>query len=113
MSARGHVLKCSDLAYRVCLFRRKPTRERRSRFCQLGATSGLYVEGQKPSRRVQQARRLVPRNGFWEGTMKLPRRKFLHLAAGAAALPAVLRAGASLSVAAGAHYCSIPRWGRG
>src|SRR5947207_2738161 len=24
---------------------------------------------------------------FWEGTMKLPRRKFLHLAAGAAALP--------------------------
>ena len=38
--------------------------------------------------------------------MKLPRRKFLHLAAGAAALPAVsrLRVGASLSVAAGAHH---------
>ena len=27
----------------------------------------------------------------WEGEMKLPRRQFLHLAAGAAALPAVLR----------------------
>ena len=38
-------------------------------------------------------------------TMKLPRRRFLHLAAGAAALPAVsrVRKGASLSVAAGAH----------
>ena len=38
--------------------------------------------------------------------MKLPRRQFLHLAAGAAALPAVLahREGASLSVAAGAHH---------
>ena len=37
--------------------------------------------------------------------MKLPRRQFLHLAAGAAALPARLahRVGASLSVAAGAH----------
>ena len=37
--------------------------------------------------------------------MKLPRRKFLHLAAGAAALPALprLAAGASLSDAAGAH----------
>src|SRR5438876_2869933 len=27
----------------------------------------------------------------WENAMKLPRRRFLHLAAGAAALPAVLR----------------------
>ena len=38
--------------------------------------------------------------------MKLPRRKFLHLAAGAAALPAVsrIRMGASLSDAAGAHH---------
>ena len=37
--------------------------------------------------------------------MKLPRRQFLHLAAGAAALPACFacRAGASLSVAASAH----------
>ena len=37
--------------------------------------------------------------------MKLPRRRFLHLAAGAAALPALprVRMGASLSVAAGAH----------
>ena len=37
--------------------------------------------------------------------MKLPRRQFLHLAAGAAALPAVSRdrMGASLSDAAGAH----------
>jgi tripartite-type tricarboxylate transporter receptor subunit TctC len=33
----------------------------------------------------------VPKNGFWEGTMKLPRRNFLHLAAGAAALPVVSR----------------------
>jgi tripartite-type tricarboxylate transporter receptor subunit TctC len=33
---------------------------------------------------------LVPLKGSWEGTMKLPhRRQFLHLAAGAAALPAV------------------------
>ena len=39
-------------------------------------------------------------------TMKLPRRQFLHLAAGAAALPAVSRdrKGASLSDAAGAHH---------
>src|SRR5262245_2124207 len=29
--------------------------------------------------------------GVWEGDMKLPRRKFLHLAAGAVALPAVSR----------------------
>ena len=38
--------------------------------------------------------------------MKLPRRKFLHLAAGAAALPASVahRLGASLSDAAGAHH---------
>ena len=37
--------------------------------------------------------------------MKLPRRQFLHLAAGAAALPVVsrVRVGASLSDAAGAH----------
>ena len=37
--------------------------------------------------------------------MKFPRRQFLHLAAGAAALPACvpLRLGASLSGAAGAH----------
>ena len=40
--------------------------------------------------------------------MKLPRRKFLHLAAGAAALPAVsaFRMGASLSDATGA----LDRW---
>ena len=40
--------------------------------------------------------------------MKLPRRQFLHLAAGAAALPAVSRdrKGASLSDAAGAHRSS-------
>ena len=37
--------------------------------------------------------------------MKLPRRKFLHLAAGAAALPALSRItlGTGLSVVAGAH----------
>jgi hypothetical protein len=41
--------------------------------------------------------------------MKLPRRKFLHLALGAAALPAVPRiAWARLSVAAGARDCSVP-----
>jgi hypothetical protein len=28
---------------------------------------------------------------LWEGIMKLPRRQFLHLAAGAAALPVVSR----------------------
>jgi len=34
----------------------------------------------------------MPQNGFWEGAMKLPhRRQFLHLAAGAAALPALPR----------------------
>ncbi len=42
--------------------------------------------------------------------MKLPRRTFLHLAAGAAALPAVSRfAGANLSDAAGAHHRRRPR----
>jgi tripartite-type tricarboxylate transporter receptor subunit TctC len=30
-------------------------------------------------------------DSIWEGNMKLPRRRFLHLAAGAAALPAVSR----------------------
>jgi hypothetical protein len=33
----------------------------------------------------------VPQNGFWEGTMKLPRRQFLHLAANAVVLPMVSR----------------------
>ena len=32
---------------------------------------------------------------LWEGAVKLPRRQFLHLAAGAAALPAVLRIAAA------------------
>src|SRR6184192_1562615 len=31
------------------------------------------------------------RTSLWEGTMKFPRRTFLHLAAGAAALPVVSR----------------------
>ena len=45
--------------------------------------------------------------------MKLPRRQFLHLAAGAAALPALvaLRLGADLSGAAGARCCCFRRWG--
>jgi tripartite-type tricarboxylate transporter receptor subunit TctC len=34
---------------------------------------------------------LVLQSDFWEGTMKLSRRKILHLAAGAAALPAASR----------------------
>jgi tripartite-type tricarboxylate transporter receptor subunit TctC len=38
---------------------------------------------------LRQTGRVVPLNGSWEGTMKLPRRRFLHLAAGAAALPAL------------------------
>jgi tripartite-type tricarboxylate transporter receptor subunit TctC len=33
----------------------------------------------------------VTQNEFWEGVMKLPRRRFLHLAASAAALPMVSR----------------------
>ena len=47
--------------------------------------------------------------------MKLPRRQFLHLAAGAAALPAVsrIRMGASLSDAAGAHRRRLCRRRRG
>ena len=48
--------------------------------------------------------------------MKLPhRRQFLHLAAGAAALPADVahRMGASLSDAAGAHHRRLCRWRRG
>jgi tripartite-type tricarboxylate transporter receptor subunit TctC len=40
---------------------------------------------------MQPAGRLVPQNDLWEGTMKLPRRSFLHLTAGAAALPAASR----------------------
>ena len=44
-------------------------------------------------------------------TMKLPRRKFLHLAAGAAALPGRVahRTGASLSIADGAHRRRLSR----
>ena len=57
----------------------------------LSATSGLYVEGQRLSQNVQRVGSLMPQDEFWEGTMKLPRRQFLHLAAGAAALPAVSR----------------------
>jgi hypothetical protein len=38
-----------------------------------------------PSRHVQGGANL-PAHNYWEGSMKLPRRKFLHLAAGAAAL---------------------------
>src|SRR5262249_52145930 len=59
---------------------------------QLSARSRLYVEGQRPSRRVPHAGMLVLESDFWEGTMKLPhRRRFLHLAAGTAALPAISR----------------------
>ena len=47
--------------------------------------------GTRPSRRVQNAGRLVPQNDFREGTMRLPRRTFLQLAAGASALPVVPR----------------------
>ena len=44
--------------------------------------------------------------------MKLPRRKFLHLAAGAAALPAASRSqGASLSGAAGDFIVFVPAGG--
>ena len=51
-----------------------------------------HFAGQEPSRRVEPAGTLVPRNDLWEGTMKLThRRQFLHLAAGAAALPVVSR----------------------
>jgi hypothetical protein len=49
-------------------------------------------EGQRPSRQVQHPGRLVPQTGLWEGTMQIPhQRQFLHLAAGAAALPAMSR----------------------
>src|SRR5215475_6566172 len=51
-----------------------------------------------PRRRSDRMKR-VAEGGF---EMKLPRRNFLHLAAGAAALPAVHRVGAGLSDAAGA-----------
>jgi hypothetical protein len=46
------------------------------------ATSGLYVEAQRPSLWVELAGRLVPVNGFLEGTLKLSRRQFLHLTGG-------------------------------
>jgi tripartite-type tricarboxylate transporter receptor subunit TctC len=42
------------------------------------------------ARDTNNARLICAATLLWEGTMKLPRRKFLHLAAGAAALPAVL-----------------------
>ena len=47
--------------------------------------SGLCRTCRTP--RLRKCGGLVPQNHFWEGTMKLPRRKFLRLAAGAAALP--------------------------
>ena len=50
----------------------------------------LYVGDKRPSQWVELGGRVVPQNHFWEGTMKLPRRRqFLHLAAGTAMLPAV------------------------
>ena len=58
---------------------------------EVSATSGLYVEGQRASRRVRYAGRVMPLNGSWEGTMKLLRRQFLHLAGGAVALPVLSR----------------------
>ena len=39
---------------------------------QFSATSGLCVEGQRPSRWVQPAGMLVVQTDSWEGTMKLP-----------------------------------------
>ena len=55
------------------------------RLGQPSARSRLYVEGQKASRWVELAGRLVPLKGFLEGTVKLPHRR-LHLTAGTAAL---------------------------
>jgi len=53
--------------------------------------SGLYVEDKGPHGGWKLAGRLVPQNQFWEGHHEAPRRKFLHLAASAAVLPAVSR----------------------
>jgi hypothetical protein len=47
------------------------------------------------SRSVQRTARLVPLNGFWEGTMKFLRRRFLHLAVGTVSLPAMSRLAAA------------------
>jgi hypothetical protein len=45
---------------------------------------------QLSSSKIESVRARIARRR-WEESMKLPRRKFLHLAAGAAALPAVSR----------------------
>jgi hypothetical protein len=48
----------------------------------------------------------VVQSDFWEGTMTLPRRKFLHLAAGAAALPAIL----AIEFATALEWPARPVW---
>ena len=50
----------------------------------------MSVKGHQPTAFCHRAHNgnLAP---MWEGKMKLPRRRFLHLAAGAAALPALSR----------------------
>jgi hypothetical protein len=95
MSEMGHQLACSGRGYlvRSCLGKRtlpglaaapcgaadwrglpnvrlpytKAAFGPQGRFSQLSARSGLYVERQRASRRVQHAGRLVPQNGFSEG----------------------------------------------
>jgi tripartite-type tricarboxylate transporter receptor subunit TctC len=54
-------------------------------------TSGLNAEGQGPRGGCGTLVDWCRKTTLWEGTMKLPRRQFLHLAVGAAALPAVSR----------------------
>jgi hypothetical protein len=58
---------------------------------------------------IQSMDKGVPPNDFWEGTMKPARRQFLHLAAGAATMPAMLRVprAQALSDAASHHGGSI------
>jgi hypothetical protein len=55
----------------------------------LSATSGLYAGDKGPRGGCNTLVGWCRKNDFREGTMKLPRRKFLHLATGAAALPTI------------------------
>jgi hypothetical protein len=53
---RGRLARWPNVRFPIPIAAFRP----QGRFSQLSATSGLYVERQKPSRRVQQAGRLAP-----------------------------------------------------
>jgi hypothetical protein len=64
--------------------------------------------------RDEQLRQDRPVQSLWEGIMKLSRRRFLHMAAGVAALPAISgRAWAQAYPTRPVRLIGLPAWRRG